>query len=768
MILLVLMDRKQSDAELLMELFRLCHSTAGQLHMLGEKNKAVRALVRGFMQREDRHKVRRFLQEYKNDIDEILAASLYERSTDLITVGQALSGQVSELLDASDEELESKSYLHHIVLTLRNQHSFMLTTLMRLAEDVLHWAPTLKQQIELLHKNFPEIVPRPASNTRDPAVAGPRDRLPKSVFMKHGFEDEHIMKHENSTIVVAQCVKKEAPQIIAKENVLMKYVIDTHLDETWEKFMEGLFLHRHPSPNPYPAFISLCRANAMRMDLCFEPESTVLDRMLTKTAKVVDPDNFVYQLPSCEACGPATAVAVLDPGAYVPVLQCVQDFLLNKAYIHRKGPYRIGICLGLTGPSALYGKMRPYLTQLDLDEHYYIQGPVGCQADAAQLFAVMIQKHVWEMVAANKVPIMGVFIGRDKNRWSWEEVINKKLGFFTEVESLVLQKEPIYLKALAVVDGWRYVPVVKRFLLHYMTDDGLGSEKYFEDDPSSFYSTLFSSSERAAFHYQNGGPLRGGNPVSTSNVRAALTAMDQKLLTLREKSDFLEVYRLLLLRSLISDNTDHIVEAWRMFHSIAGQAEYVASLAQSLAELVEFEVEYEKFAAVEVSMSGKGESEVKGSSSPVNLGVVSAMTRALLERAKQVCDWRVSMCALSMPELITHKLKVVVETDRNSSRVYPIMSVSTVPVLEEIQHMFLCIAMTSGSDVHHMCDNGLQTFRDIESSDHTRPTSVDSHALNDPQMFQHRPRAGQKILEDDLLYRPRRQQMFKPQVNFKE
>ena len=41
--------RKQSDAPLLIELFRLCHSTAGQMHMVGEKNKAVRALARGFM-----------------------------------------------------------------------------------------------------------------------------------------------------------------------------------------------------------------------------------------------------------------------------------------------------------------------------------------------------------------------------------------------------------------------------------------------------------------------------------------------------------------------------------------------------------------------------------------------------------------------------------------------------------------------------------------------------------------------------------------------
>ena len=41
-----------------------------------------------------------------------------------------------------------------------------------------------------------------------------------------------------------------------------------------------------------------------------------------------------------------------------------------------------------------------------------------------------------------------------------------------------------------------------------------------------------------------------------------------------------------------------------MFHSVAGHAEYVASLAQALAELVEFEVEQVKFSTLEMSQSG--------------------------------------------------------------------------------------------------------------------------------------------------------------------
>lgn len=50
-----------------------------------------------------------------------------------------------------------------------------------------------------------------------------------------------------------------------------------------------------------------------------------------------------------------------------------------------------------------------------------------------------------------------------------------------------------------------------------------------------------------------------------------------------------------------------------MFHSMAGQAEYIASLAQCLAELVEFDIEYSKFFSVETSQTdGSGQDTKTG------------------------------------------------------------------------------------------------------------------------------------------------------------
>jgi len=43
--------------------------------------------------------------------------------------------------------------------------------------------------------------------------------------------------------------------------------------------------------------------------------------------------------------------------------------------------------MAISGPTILYGKMQPYLNEVELHEHIYIKGPPGCQGEATQLFA---------------------------------------------------------------------------------------------------------------------------------------------------------------------------------------------------------------------------------------------------------------------------------------------------------------------------------------------------------------------------------------------
>lgn len=49
--------------------------------------------------------------------------------------------------------------------------------------------------------------------------------------------------------------------------------------------------------------------------------------------------------------------------------------------------HQVALCTAVTGQSALYGRLVPHLSTLDLDEHIYIKGPEGCSTEAIQLCA---------------------------------------------------------------------------------------------------------------------------------------------------------------------------------------------------------------------------------------------------------------------------------------------------------------------------------------------------------------------------------------------
>ena len=72
-----------------------------------------------------------------------------------------------------------------------------------------------------------------------------------------------------------------------------------------------------------------------------------------------------------------------------------------------------------------------------------------------------------------------------------------------------------------------------------------------------------------------------------------------------------------------------------MFHSMATHAEYVSSLAQSIADLVEFELEYSKFSEVEVSMATGEEDRDTASASIHKKGVKLIMMRYWEQRQKR-------------------------------------------------------------------------------------------------------------------------------------
>jgi hypothetical protein len=57
-----------------------------------------------------------------------------------------------------------------------------------------------------------------------------------------------------------------------------------------------------------------------------------------------------------------------------------------------------------------------------------------------------VQAHVGEMIESATFPIVGVIMGLEHVRWSWRDIVNKRHGFWLELEMTAERHEPIYMK----------------------------------------------------------------------------------------------------------------------------------------------------------------------------------------------------------------------------------------------------------------------------------------------------------------------------------
>ncbi|WAR03612.1 hypothetical protein MAR_010170 [Mya arenaria] len=482
-IMLVLMDREAFGDDILVEVWRLLHGTSGGLHLLMEYNKGLRAIIQAVANTSDYPMIRPLLKQYQESVEKLFLNPLLERSQDQITVGRSIAAKVEDMIFAPDMEFASASHLQFTLRGLKNINLYLIPLLMELAEDSLPTCPEITKLVTTFEDAFPEEDPRPPTRYKKRAqatsfqkktankTAGQQEEVEDEVI-RHGVEDEHIKRHETSVINMKACIARDmSPQAMVKENVLMKYMLDCHIDDVWNSYLIELAGGDVFPPNPFPRLISILRQSAMKMDLFYDKSSVVTEKMFNLEVKLIDAENFIYNVPGIDAYGTLTSLMMLDTGIYIPLAQIFQKFQ-QKSYIQKKGPYRVGICLALSGP---------------------------------------VHNHMVDMITKSGLPVMGVYFGSPSpDHWTADDILGKKKGFMTQPEI------------------------------------------FYPDDPASFFQSIFLSKDRAAFHYQNCGPPQGGDPMSLANVRAVTGHVEKAMFETQRKGDWLQFYRHLLLRDLIS------------------------------------------------------------------------------------------------------------------------------------------------------------------------------------------------------------------------
>nr|XP_022340995.1 uncharacterized protein LOC111135328 isoform X2 [Crassostrea virginica] len=764
-IILLLLDRDSYAQELPFELYRLLHSTVGLLYLTMEQNKSVRYMVKGFASTSQLEVIRENLALYRESVVHLFQSTLNERSTEQKTAGKVIVAQVEDFLPREGMSFESVLDVQMALKTLKDINWYCLTLSIQLAEDSLSQAPILKEVMIAMKNTFPKVIPQPLTRHR-------QRRDPTGVDMdanvSHGLEHEHMkdLLHEKLIIDVNNSIENgDYGKTIAKEAVLIQYMLDTHLDGVWKEYLLEIARAQYFPPNPYPRLVSLLRQQAMRMDLFFEKPEQTTELLLATELKVCDPENFIYTVTGVDAYGTSSALQVLDTLAFMPLGQIIQMFV-QQNYIQRKGAYRAGICLALSGPSILYGKMQPFLNEVELHEHYYIQGPPGCAGDAIQLFAMMVYNHVSDLILRNTVPVVGVFFGEEK--WAWEDVLTRKQSFMDMLVGATSRSEPVFLKAFILMDHWRYVPVRKYFLLHFITDDELDAEIFYPDNPVAFYQSVFLSKDRAAFHYQNGGPTNGGDPMNKTNIRQAQIFLDKMISVSKDRCDWMTVHRGLLLKSLMNRDQVHLIESWRMLHSMAAQIEYLIAMLDSLQDLLVITMESLEYlnrnrdrGTTGNSQGSRAKSRTPSKPLPsalipdfectVDEAIFGRMTMVFHQKMVEVTQARIFMTGTPLTDFLKAKLKTCIEEDPRLDNFYLAFNTESLFRLEEVKSMLRFVQDSLAADVHQISPNAITATENLASDEilQGRPSSVVSYMLNDPYVYRPRPQAQmmQTILE---------------------
>ncbi|ELU05200.1 hypothetical protein CAPTEDRAFT_227162 [Capitella teleta] len=786
-ILLTLMDRDGYDEKLLTELYRILHSTAARVHYAMQLNKTIRELILKYLGKSHSSLVMKLFLEYRWEVMALCDTTLQEWSSDQITVCEAILQSCEEMISEENSLPLTRevliffmewAFLRMLVLqtveSMKNINSYLSALLLCLTEDTLSSCPNLQDLMKTLQDTFPDDAHRPKTalfDHRHRRQIGSRVDENEVVF-KHGREEEAIMRHEDQVLNIEMCIERDnAPKAIAVDNVLLKvnnyvqqpsdnttftfkqYIVDTHLDKVWPKFLIDLLSGPTFPPNPFPRLVTTFRQCAMKMDLCYEKENKVRERLTHGAARLKNEEHHVHHIPGTEAHGLQSALRLLDSQSFSDLISLLQPFIQTN-FMLKRGPYRVAVCTAVRGAATLFGRMDPYLREVILDEHCYIRGPDGCAVEASEIYTKITYNFIKELSEKSNHFISGFHIGT--SRWSIDDLIERKKAFAQDFEKACSKKEAIFVK-IFIQQDWRLVPVEKHFRFHYLNDDETSHETFFPYDPTEIYESVFFDEERAAFHVQYSDiKSLTSNPFGSSTVRNAVQFLEDHILSLAKRQNWTSVHRKLLLRDLILQESSMVVDSWRMFHSIASQFEYAIHLGRALQDLTLLCIDRRGKSHGSVKegsnrQSSQADSVSQGADSDLEK-IMGKMGTGYRQKIERIAKSQVAMASKGLLQTLQNKMKRIMERDEVSRELILIANKQTIYIIDEISHILQEMQDCLAYDVHHSSDTAKRIMTTVKREFTSRPSSVASIQLSDPGEYSHRPKANMSDVTENWLH----------------
>ncbi|XP_078090879.1 uncharacterized protein LOC144507598 [Mustelus asterias] len=406
-------------------------------------------------------------------------------SSDFVILSNILKKGLESALDGLSETPHSK-----LLGDFRKMLWYGTVLLIQSVENSLPWVPVLTDMKRQAEATFP--TPSPANNQ----ISGNSKYSPR--------DTNGLLYHREGDINVAKSASHvEVTGLSQRDAVLTRYCVDCRLDWHWERCLQGILSESPLPPNPYPIVASEFIKASFRMDLWQKTDEEIIHQALQLTSKLIDCEHYVFQAPGLEVFGLKSALCPLNPNTFQTVLGLITS-MGNKNTPHRYQGFKVATGLGVNSSASWFGSLSPFLDVLELTEFYYLKGPIGCEREALQAYARIVQRHLTELQQQLQGALtFTVWLSESRN-WSAHNILTYPTAFAEAFVESAENGHQTYLKVLQLPAGSsrQYLPILKYFVLYYIEDQEESWLCFPQHNPIAVYQDVFLSKETAVFHCQ--------------------------------------------------------------------------------------------------------------------------------------------------------------------------------------------------------------------------------------------------------------------------
>ncbi|XP_067032145.1 uncharacterized protein [Acropora muricata] len=707
-ILLLLLDRNKTEDQsaCLVEAYRLLHSNAYQLHLVIQQNLVVQDLVTFSLSCEIGASdiVQNHFLAYRYYLKEFFTGSFEEKRSELQYHGLVLL-KVLDSMTIVNPHLEGETRTGTLPLTsevisgLKVVNRYCQTIFLGLLDDALSQCSHLLKYLVPLENSSSFIV---------------------QTLFQHGAETADIVNQRNLVLdVETQAKRTAAPSEITKETVLSQYFVDTKLDQVFHEFLIDVVTDEFMPPNPYPKLASQLAVAATRMELFGEKRAKLLSKLIPGSVQL-NLGGFLFYSPGVEAYGLVSAMATLDGKQYNNLRSKIHS-LSNKVNQRLTvSGFKALVDTALCGFTPLFGRFMPYLLEVDLGEHYFIQGPRHARSEAIGHFVRLVYDHLVDVGEKEDVFFLGMFLGGDSSRRILHDIVapQRKKAMLTQMISTITTKQPLYIKAYVKLD-WRLVMVTKSFLFHFIQPEN-GYERFYNasDEPLAIYQSVFTREDVALLFLKFCGPLANSDPCRGENLALSLVHVDHYIERAKEEDNLLAAYRWLMVKSLMSKHQSYLVEAWYMLHSVVSELEYVCSLNRTLQRLIN----------EELSRTFRPVKEDDERTSLLDVTILNTMVTAYCDKLERVLSRGTAFAPSRLLAHLQGKLRLVTYTDAATQTTSLRISSDVPVVLQEINEMLQPLLDAASQNVHLACPEIHRALKSVEVDVSNRRSSIQAQS----------------------------------------